>query len=175
MRDWTTANLLILAQDIANDTSPEKKALTQDERTARAIKTTVYLIEKGIDIDYRDKSGGTALQAAVHWENFSVAEVLLKKGANPNLGSIKSFLNLPIISATFKNNRQMMVLLISYGADIEVALELADQNKGFPISQEQRQLLRSASNLESIIRRRRYEIALGKSTLLSLLSEAQFE
>jgi ankyrin repeat protein len=67
VRDWTTANLLILAQDIANDTSPEKKLLTQDERTARAIKTTVYLIEKGIDIDYRDKSGGTALQAAVHW------------------------------------------------------------------------------------------------------------
>jgi hypothetical protein len=99
----------------------------------------------------------------------------LKKGANPNLGSIKSFLNLPIISATFKNNRQMMIILISYGADIEIALELADQNKGFPITQEQRQLLRSASNLESIIRRRRYEIALEKSTLLSLLSEAQFE
>ena len=78
---------MIKAQDVANDTHPVKKLLTQEERTARAIKATVYLLEKGVNIDYRDKSGGTALQAAVHWNNIEIAEVLLKHGADPNLGS----------------------------------------------------------------------------------------
>jgi ankyrin repeat protein len=125
VRDFSTVNFLIKAQDVANDTNPVKKLLTQDERTARAIKATTYLIEKGIDIDYRDKSGGTALQAAVHWNNFEVAEVLLKRGADPNLGSEKSFLNIPLISATFKQNEKMIVMLISYGANVEEALALA--------------------------------------------------
>jgi ankyrin repeat protein len=44
-------------------------------------------LKKGVNINYRDKNGGTALQAAVHWNNHEVAEVLLKNGADPNLGS----------------------------------------------------------------------------------------
>ena len=46
---------------------------------------------------------------------------------------------------------------------------------GFKLSEEQVKVLNSASNLESMIRRRRYELALGKSSVLSVLSEAQFE
>lgn len=135
VHDFTSVNYLIKAQDVANDTNQVKKLLTQDERTARAIKATVYLIEKGIDINYRDKSGGTALQAAVHWQNYEVAEVLLKHGADPNLGSMERFLNIPLISATFKNNQKMIVMLISYGANVDEALTLAEKNKGFPITE----------------------------------------
>ena len=102
VRDYSTVNFLIKAQDVANDTHPCKKLLSEEERMARAIKASIYLIGKGIDINYRDKSGGTALYSAVHWSNFALAEVLLKKGADPNLGSTKHFINLPIISATFK-------------------------------------------------------------------------
>ena len=134
VHDFTSVNYLLKAQDVANDTNQVKKLLTQDERTARAIKATVYLIEKGIDINYRDKSGGTALQAAVHWQNYEVAEVLLKHGADPNLGSMEKFLNIPLISATFKNNQKMIVMLISYGANVDEALDLADKKKGFPIT-----------------------------------------
>ena len=94
----------------------------------------MYLIEKGIDINYRDKSGGTALQAAVHWHNLELAEALLRKGADPNIGSVKNFLNIPLISAVFKGNKEMMIMLISYGADVEAALKLAEEKKGFPIS-----------------------------------------
>lgn len=84
------------------------------------------------------------MQAAVHWQNKDLAEVLLRNGADPNLGSTKSFLNIPLISAVFKGDKEMMIMLISYGADVEQALQLAAENKGFPISQEQRVLLRSA-------------------------------
>lgn len=141
---------------MANDTNPVKKLLTEEERTARAIKATEYLVKKGVNINYRDKTGGTALQAAVHWNNFEVAEVLLKLGADPNLGSSERFLNIPLISATFKQNEKMIVMLISYGANVEEALDLAEKNKGFPLRQEQKDLLNSASNLEKLIRRRRY-------------------
>ncbi len=77
-----------------------------------------------MDINYRDKTGGTALYAAVHWQNNTLAEVLLKKGADPNLGSTKQFINLPLISATFKNDIEMMIMLISYGADVDLAFQL---------------------------------------------------
>jgi hypothetical protein len=89
--------------------------------------------------------------------------VLLKKGANPNIGSEKPLTNLPIVSALLKNNMDMILLLISYGADVEAGLALAAQENGihrFPISDEQRKMLLWASNLQSVIRRRRYEIAL---------------
>jgi Flp pilus assembly protein TadB len=81
---------------------------------------------------------------------------LLKFGADPNLGSSERFLNIPLISATFKQNEKMIVMLISYGANVEEALDLAEKNKGFPLRQEQKDLLNSASNLEKLIRRRRY-------------------
>lgn len=64
------------------------------------------------------------MQSAVHWEHVELAEVLLKHGADPSLGSIERFLNIPLISATFKGNQDMIVLLISYGADVDQALDL---------------------------------------------------
>ena len=54
---------------------------------ARAMKASLYLIERGIDINYRDKNGATALYTAVHWQRIQLAELLLSKGANPNIGS----------------------------------------------------------------------------------------
>ena len=85
-------------------------------------------------------------------------------------------MNLPLISAAVKQNMGLIILLISYGADVEQAFRLSEQEKsGFKLSEEQRKILRSASNLESLIRRRRYEIALGQSSVLSVLSEAQFQ
>jgi hypothetical protein len=44
VREFTSANLLILAQDVANNTNTYKKAIGQEERTARAIKATLYLL-----------------------------------------------------------------------------------------------------------------------------------
>jgi hypothetical protein len=58
VNDLTGINLLVVAQDVANDTNAYKKALSQEERNARAIKASLYLIEKGIDINYRYKNGG---------------------------------------------------------------------------------------------------------------------
>jgi ankyrin repeat protein len=176
VRDYTSVNLLIKAQDVPNANHPCKKLVPEQELISRAIKATLYLLERGVDINYRQKNGGTALYAAVHWQNLELAELLLSKGADPNLGSTENFLNLPLISATIKENTDMIILLISYGADVELISALAQKGKGgFTLTEEQKKLLRSASNLESMIRRRRYELALGKSSVLSVLSEAQFQ
>jgi hypothetical protein len=44
VNDFTSFNLLMVAQDVANDTNAYKKALSQEERNARAIKASLYLI-----------------------------------------------------------------------------------------------------------------------------------
>ena len=44
VRDFSTVNLLIKAQDVANDTHPCKKLLSHEERISRAIKATLYLL-----------------------------------------------------------------------------------------------------------------------------------
>jgi ankyrin repeat protein len=36
----------------------------------RAVKAIEYLLKRGVDINYRDKNGITALLAACHWENY---------------------------------------------------------------------------------------------------------
>jgi ankyrin repeat protein len=102
--DFSTVNYLIKAQDVANAGHPCRKLLSKEERLARAIKASNYLIERGIDINYRDKNGATALYTAVHWQRYELAENLLSKGADPNIGSTKNFINVPLISATVKNN-----------------------------------------------------------------------
>ena len=85
--DYSTVSLLIKAQDVANSNHPCKKLLSKEERVARAIKVSLYLIERGVDVNYRDKNGATALYTAVHWQRFELAELLLSKGADPNIGS----------------------------------------------------------------------------------------
>ena len=137
VHDFTSISLLIKAQDVANSNHPCKKLLSREERRNRAIKVSLYLLERGVDINYQDKNGATALYTAVHWQRFELAELLLSKGANPNIGSTKNFINLPLISATVKKNMDLIILLISYGADIEQAFELTrDHKSGFTLTEE---------------------------------------
>ena len=44
VKDYSSVNLLIKAQDVTNDTHPCKKLLTEQERISRAIKASLYLI-----------------------------------------------------------------------------------------------------------------------------------
>lgn len=95
-----------------------------------------YLVKRGVDIDYQDKNGCTALLSASHWENTSIAGILLNYGANPNLGYDNHgfFLN-PLISAIIKNNKTLIIMLVSYGADPTIAEKNDSKVGNFKLSE----------------------------------------
>lgn len=137
----------------------------------KAIKAVRYLLGKGANIDYMDKNGVTALLAAVHWENNAVAEELLKAGADPNLAvSTHGFCTGPLLSATFKNNFEMIAILMAYGADLRNALELNSKGNGFKINEEQQKMLQTAWNVAQLTRIRHFESTKYMDTLLAVCS-----
>lgn len=73
MVDYNKASLLIKAQDVANNSNHYKKMFSDEELRNRAIKAINFLLKKGVDINYRDKNGITALLSACHWGNTEIA------------------------------------------------------------------------------------------------------
>lgn len=67
--DYNKASLLIKAQDVANNSNQYKKMFSDEELKHRATKAVKYLLQKGVEINYRDKNGITALLSACHWGN----------------------------------------------------------------------------------------------------------
>ena len=93
---------------------------SEEQLKNRAIKAVNYLLAKGVDINYRDKNGITALLSACHWGNNEIAEILLQNGADPNLSSnTNNFFTNPLLSACFKKNTELTIMLLKYGADFE--------------------------------------------------------
>lgn len=75
--DFNKASLLIKAQDVANNSNMYKKMFSDEELMKRAVKAVNYLLKRGVDINYRDKNGITALLSACHWGNTPIAKILL--------------------------------------------------------------------------------------------------
>ena len=116
--DYKKSNLLIKAQGIPTYRNAHTKLLSEEELEDRAIKAIDYLIKRGIDINYRDKDGATALLSACHWGYNRIVEFLLQKGADPNFGSEnKGFQTNPLLSAAYKSHKEIVELLLVYGAD----------------------------------------------------------
>lgn len=104
--DHSTNNLLIKAQGIPTYRNAHTKDLSEDELEDRAILACRYLLDKGIDIDYNNKTGATALLCACHWGYEKIVNFLLEQGANPNLGSnVQGFQTNPLLSATYKGHK----------------------------------------------------------------------
>ena len=85
------------------------------------------LIENGALIDAFDSDGSTALRYAVNQNLYSIAELLLSKGANPNIifsfnGNTRSYLQ----NALSVNYIEMAKLLINYGADVNFTDSVGD-------------------------------------------------
>ena len=78
-----------------------------------------YLIERGADLDFQDKNGYFALHFAAQNSEIGIMEILLNKGANPNLRD--SYGNPPIWTAIMntKDDFSMIKLLLENNADIE--------------------------------------------------------
>lgn len=75
--DYNKASFLIKAQDVANDSNMYKKMVSNEELMKRAKVAVNYLLKRGVDINYGDKNGMTALISACHWGNNAIAKILL--------------------------------------------------------------------------------------------------
>lgn len=116
--DISSASLLIKAQGIPTYRNDHTKNQSEDELEVKAVKAIQYLLDRGIDINYRNKNGFTALLSASHWGYEKIVECLLKRGADPNIGSnTQGFQTNPLLSAVFKDNVEVLKLLLLYGAD----------------------------------------------------------
>lgn len=82
------------------------------------------LLRRGADVN-AISHGETALHKVVQFNNLKFAQVLLKAGAKPNIqDEIRG--NTPLHYATNARNSAMISLLMSYGADMEIANNTGD-------------------------------------------------
>ncbi len=78
---------------------------------------TELLAAPGLDIDYTDSNGKTALTYAIKLGREKTIDMLLKKGANPNLGDI--YKNPPALYAVIKKRYDLLKKLVEHGANID--------------------------------------------------------
>lgn len=79
-------------------------------------KETKILLEKGADINEKDKIGITPLIKAVEKGDKEMIEMLIKKGANINDNDIDGFT--PLIIATYNSNTDTVKILLNQGVGI---------------------------------------------------------
>ena len=175
--DFNKNSLLIKAQAIPGCKNPHTKKFSKAELEDKAVVAVEYLLKRGADINYQNKKNGiTALLSASHWGYSKVAAVLLKYGANPDLGSDSlGFVTNPLLSATYKNKKEIVHLLISHGADPLITKKYSAITTGFKLSEEQEEELNRAHLIYKFIYVRRMEAHLGRKTVLSQTSDLVFD
>ncbi|HOT77367.1 MAG TPA: ankyrin repeat domain-containing protein, partial [Candidatus Wallbacteria bacterium] len=75
------------------------------------------LAAPGINVDYTDSNGKTALTYAIKLGREKAIDMLLEKGANPNLGDI--YKNPPALYAVIKKRYDLLKKLVEHGAYID--------------------------------------------------------
>jgi len=81
------------------------------------------LLQKGADVNAKNKDDGTPLHKAIILENIEIIKLLLEKGAKINILDKNGVSALYI--AVYNNNKDIVELLLQYGADVN-ALNIYD-------------------------------------------------
>ena len=79
------------------------------------------LIDSGINLNLQNNEGITSLHCAAIYNNFSLADLLLRHGADLSIED--KYGNQPLWTATFNDKgrnerREMIKLFLKYGADV---------------------------------------------------------
>ena len=80
------------------------------------LKAIKYLVNKGVAINQRDKTGATALMNAAYAKNIEVVNYLLAQGAGPNIETNNGFTALKF--AIIQNELETVKALIKNGANV---------------------------------------------------------
>lgn len=85
------------------------------------IKSVEKLIKSGVNINYKDNDGETALEEAVKTDNKDIVKLLISKGADLNTMDIQRSTPLSVI-----RSQSMMNLLLSNGANANTMVFTGD-------------------------------------------------
>lgn len=85
------------------------------------IEFTKELVQKGININYKDNDGETALEKAVKTDNKDIVKFLISKGADLNTMDSQKCTPLSVIKS-----ESMMNLLLSKGANADTMVFAGD-------------------------------------------------
>jgi hypothetical protein len=84
--------------------------------TAGDMEKARVLLDKGANVNAKDKFGDTALHMAVSRGNIKLAELLLEKGADTNASDARG--ETPLHDAVTDGSTEMVKLLLDRGADV---------------------------------------------------------
>src|SRR3954468_5407682 len=88
-------------------------ARTDDQAAVAAV------LRQGVDVNAQEEDGTTSLAWAANHSNLEIAELLLNKGANPDLTNAMGIG--PLSLAIANGSTAMVKLLLSKGADPNIA------------------------------------------------------
>lgn len=97
--------------------NPMGKDFLEAVRDKASQETIMKYIEDGIDVNFQDKNGATALMISTLYGDLELTQMLLEKGANPNLQGKVVGLTPIILAVHNSNDVQMATLLLENGAD----------------------------------------------------------
>lgn len=86
--------------------------------TSRKVEIAGYLVEKGADINAKDKKGNTPLLLACREGNLEMAELLVEKGAEIS-GKDYEFGSTALHWASYKGHLEVAEMLLSKGAEVK--------------------------------------------------------
>lgn len=118
--DWSMVDLLITHGADVNYCAPNGESTLSMACAQGAVNAVQMLVAHNAKTDVRDSKGITPLLHAVmhNTENsMAIAQMLLEKGANVNLGMPNGFT--PLMGAAQMNDIELALLLLEHGADVQ--------------------------------------------------------
>ncbi|NOU16424.1 MAG: PQQ-binding-like beta-propeller repeat protein [Bacteroidales bacterium] len=117
MNPKTILNLILVFLFTTNLYAQDQNEIFWKAAKNNDTKTLKELLDKGIDVNVKTPYGATALMFATDKGNLEVVNLLLERGANPNIKD--SFYGYSsFLWALIKNNVEIIKSMINHGADI---------------------------------------------------------
>jgi len=116
--DTITLHEVIIRRELARTGISRSDLQIQSDLLDLNLDSIKNMLEKGAEIEVKNKSGENPLLVAVKTGDVEVVELLLKKGANPESGDTDG--NTPLRAAVKNQYLPIVKLLLAHGADIEI-------------------------------------------------------
>lgn len=109
---------LLVSKGAGLEVPPSHIPLLHRAAVSQGAEVLHYLLDRGFEIDAKDKSGRTPLMMAVEFGNLDAARALIMRGANISLANSDGIF--PMQTAVKKGSADLIDLFISKKADLNV-------------------------------------------------------